>query len=174
MVIDAGTLPATPRRMRTFFASSALLFMVGCGTDPDAANAQRWSEVVEVSMRSFTHGVAGGSSACTTSSSRYDLREHVLVDVRCAAETRSVARPQDSADLLAALRGIVIVDQPCNGYDGVDTSVTLRRSGAEVPDGFALGWTSCSGGATSRDIPTITSESWQPVLVILDRIRAAR
>ena len=66
------------------------------------------------------------------------------------------------------------VEQPCNGYDGVDTSVTFRRSGTEVPDSFALAWTSCSGGATSQNLPTITGESWQPVQVILERIRAAR
>jgi len=72
-----------------------------------------------------------------------------------------------------ALRGIAIVELPCSGYDGVDTSVNFRHASAEVRDSFPLGSRTCTGGS-SASVATVTDESWQPVQAILFRIRAAR
>ena len=162
--------------MRTFLLTSVLLVAAGCGAESPttSANAITWTDVDEMSIESFTNGVRPGSGVCTTTTIRYDFHEHVLVDAQCAADTRTPARPEDSAALLAALRGIAIVELPCNGYDGVDTSVNFRHGSADARDSFPLGSKTCTNGSTTTGIATVTDESWAPVQAILFRIRAAR
>jgi len=173
--ICLGLGPALCHPMRTLIVASLLLCVAGCGTDPEALPADRWQDVEEVSLTSFTHGLAPGSGRCDTARSRYNLREHVLVESECAMETRTLARPQDSADLRAALAGIEVVQQPCDGFDGVDASVAFRHANTELQTGYAIGYSSCSRGGTAADLrPTITSSSWGPVQTVLNRIRAAR
>ena len=157
--------------------TSVWLVAAGCGTESPgvSANAITWTDVDEVSIESFTNGVRPGSGACTTSSIRYDFHEHVLVDAQCATDTRTQASAEDSAALLAALRGIAIVDLPCSGYDGVDTSVIIRHGSADARDSFPLGSQTCTnGGSSTMGVATVTAESWAPVNAILFRIRAAR
>lgn len=163
--------------MRTLFLTCVLSAAAGCGAESPvaSANALTWTDVDEMSIESYVNGVAPGSGACTTTSIRYDFRDHVLVDAQCAADIRTPARAEDSAALLAALRGIAIVEQPCSGYDGVDTSVVFRHGGTDARDSFPLGSMTCTrGGSSTAGVATVTEESWQPVQAILYRIRAAR
>ena len=163
--------------MRTLLLTSILLVAAGCGAESPStsANALTWSDVDEMSVESSVNGVPPGPGVCTTSWTRYDFRDHVLVDGQCATDTRTPARPEDSAALLAALRGVAIVELPCNGYDGGDTSVNFRHGSADARDSFPLGSRTCTNaGSSTAGTATVTTESWQPVQAILNRIRAAR
>lgn len=165
--------------MRNTILVGLLLAVSGCATEADinaSADALRWGDAQQITIDSVMLGVpATAGPDCSRTSTRYDFTDGRLVDSNCRGETVHVGLPEDTAALRVALRGVRLVEQPCEGQDGTDVSVRAQRTSDDAGSAYPLGSLSCTfGGDPTRPVPMVSSESWGPVAQVLARIRATR
>jgi hypothetical protein len=154
----------------TFFASLVVCGAVGCGT-PTATEVfvNSLDRVTALTVSTEALGVALPN--CARGSRHYDFAQNTLTITECAASRTVTARPADSVALRVALRAVEIQSVPCNGYDGVNTSVSVAFEAGVDPAGFALGPVSCPGGGVgTQGIATIDASSWSAAKAVLDRL----